>query len=155
MSRDGALPRLSDEDDEGQDELMPEPPAVSGEHGQILSFIHRALHVVQRDVKRLERLQAEGAGHDHERAEWRKSMDAWRASVDEKLSAIAASVGDSGATGWRVLTTQRNLPLTMMGVLVLFLCAVLWGVLFGPRDVEHKIDHIRGNAPAAEVPARE
>ena len=39
----------------------------------------------------------------------------------------------------------------MMGVLVLFLCAVLWGVIFGPADVERKIDHIRGNQPAEQV----
>lgn len=148
MSRDGAVPRLPDDDAEGHDSLrMPDLPSIGGEHGQIVAWIHRALIVVQQDLQKLERRLSHMEGGEEERAAWRKS-------VDEKLNAIAASVGDAGVTGWRSLLTQRNLPLTMMGVLVVFLCAVLWGVIFGPADMERKIDHIRGTH-AAEAPARE
>jgi hypothetical protein len=143
--RDGRSPRLPDDDAEGDDcTSMPELPPISGEHGQIIGWVHRALIAVQQDLQRLNRRIAHMEGGEEERAEWRRS-------VDDKLAAIATSVGDSGATGWRVMFTQRNLPLTMMGVLVMFLCAVLWGVLFGADDIDRKLDRIRGNQAAVEV----
>lgn len=138
-------PRLPDDDTEGDDcAQMPELPPISGEHGQIIAWVHRALITVQQDLQKLNRRLSHMEGGEQERAEWRKS-------VDEKLAAIAASVGESSATGWRVMFTQRNLPLTMMGVLVMFLCAVLWGVLFGADDIDRKLDRIRGNQASVEV----
>lgn len=142
---DGKSPRLPDDHDEGDDcAPMPEVPPISGEHGQIIGWVHRALITVQQDLQRLNRRLSHMEGAEDERAEWRRG-------VDDKLAQIAASVGDSDATGWRVMFSQRNLPLTMMGVLVMFLCAVLWGVLFGPHDVERKLDIIRSNPATAEV----
>lgn len=142
---DGRSPRLPDDDAERDDSApMPKIPPITGEHGQILAWVEGALVTVQHDLQRLNRRLSHMEGAEEERVEWRRG-------VDEKLAAIASSVGDSGATGWRVMFTQRNLPLTMMGVLVMFLCAVLWGVLFGPDDVDRKLDRIRGNQAAAEV----
>lgn len=141
------MPRLSDGSAESHHSELPDLPPIQGEHGQILGWIHRALIVVQSDSRDVQRRIAHLEGGEEERA-------AWRRGVDEKLASIAASMGD-GVTGWRVLLTQRNLPLVMMGVLVLFLCAVLWGVLFGAADIDHKLERIRGITPHEEAPARE
>lgn len=128
--------------------MVDSSPGLTGEHQRLWEWVRAVLAGMRQEVRDdIDRVRAKVdsmadrlshmEGADQERAQWREQFD-------RKLDDISGRVGPAQLTGWRSLITPQNITTLALFILV-------WAVLFGPSDIGHRIDQIRGNpAPAVE-----
>lgn len=148
-------------DDDTQAQL---PEFSSVDHFRLAEWVRGALSVSDRRIRdhlaatathlqtqitelvgAVRALDARGADAASDRKQLAEQMDNISAQLNQLLGHVNA---ETSQKGW---LNPRHFPYLLTAVVVLFMFALMWGIVFGDDSVATTLDRIRGNAPSHQT----